>query len=222
MEEITTELFGTELIDSTDLIQLVFRFLFNGVFLFILVRLLYYPSQKRKDFLFTFMILNILIFFISFLLSSVKLQLGFAFGLFAVFSVLRYRTEALPIKEMTYLFTVIGLAVINAVSNKKISWAELMFTNMAIVGTVFVLEKLWLLRHETQRMVIYDNLELLKPENGERLLEDLHQRTGLRVTRYRIERFDLLRDVANISIYYFEDGNTGYQKAAGGDDDDED
>ena len=222
MEEITTELFGTELIDSTDLIQLVFRFLFNGVFLFILVRLHYYPSQKRKDFLFTFMILNIRIFFISFLLSSVKLQLGFAFGLFAVFSVLRYRTEALPIKEMTYLFTVIGLAVINAVSNKKISWAELMFTNMAIVGTVFVLEKLWLLRHETQRMVIYDNLELLKPENGERLLEDLHQRTGLRVTRYRIERFDLLRDVANISIYYFEDGNTGYQKPAGGDDDDED
>ena len=215
------ELLGTKLLNDKDFFELVVRFFFDFAFLFIVVRVLYYPTHKRKDYLFTFIIFNILIFFLSFLLSSVKLQLGFAFGLFAVFSILRYRTEALPIKEMTYLFIVIGIAVINAVANKKISWAELVFTNAAIVGAVYVLEKIWLLRHESQRMVIYDNIELIKPENNAQLIEDLKQRTGLNVTRTRIEKIDLLRDVAVLYAYYYDDENPGYSDTIDdGDDDD--
>jgi len=201
------ELLGTKLLNEKDFFELVLRFVFDFIFLFIVVRLLYYPKHQRKDYLFTFIIFNILIFFLSFLLSSVKLQLGFAFGLFAVFSILRYRTEALPIKEMTYLFIVIGIAVINAVANKKISWAELVFTNAAIVGAVYVLERMWLLRHETQRLVVYDNIELIKPENSAQLIADLKNRTGLLVTRTRIDKIDLLRDVAFLYVYYYDDQN---------------
>jgi hypothetical protein len=203
------ELLGTKLLNEKDFFELVLRFVFDFIFLFIVVRLLYYPKHQRKDYLFTFIIFNILIFFLSFLLSSVKLQLGFAFGLFAVFSILRYRTEALPIKEMTYLFIVIGIAVINAVANKKISWAELLFTNAAIVGAVYVLERMWLLRHETQRLVVYDNIELIKPENSAQLIADLKNRTGLPVTRTRLDKIDLLRDVAFIYVYYYDDQNHG-------------
>jgi len=203
------ELLGTKLLNEKDFFELVLRFVFDFIFLFIVVRLLYYPKHQRKDYLFTFIIFNILIFFLSFLLSSVKLQLGFAFGLFAVFSILRYRTEALPIKEMTYLFIVIGIAVINAIANKKISWAELLFTNAAIVGAVYVLERMWLLRHETQRLVVYDNIELIKPENSAQLIADLKNRTGLPVTRTRLDKIDLLRDVAFIYVYYYDDQNQG-------------
>ena len=215
------ELLGTKLLNEKDFFELVLRFVFDFIFLFIVVRLLYYPKHQRKDYLFTFIIFNILIFFLSFLLSSVKLQLGFAFGLFAVFSILRYRTEALPIKEMTYLFIVIGIAVINAVANKKISWAELVFTNAAIVGAVYVLERMWLLRHETQRLVVYDNIELIKPENSAQLIADLKNRTGLPVTRTRVDKIDLLRDVAFLYVYYYDDQNQG-DGAVNDDGDDED
>ncbi|MCG3164662.1 MAG: hypothetical protein POELPBGB_00421 [Bacteroidia bacterium] len=215
------ELLGTKLLNEKDFTELLFRFLFDFIVMFVIVRMLYYPTQKRKDYLFTYIIFNILIFFISFLLSNVKLQLGFAFGLFAVFGILRYRTEALPIKEMTYLFIVIGLAIINALANKKISWAELVFTNMAILGATYALEKMWLLRHETQKLVVYDNLELIKPENRDKLIEDLNKRTGLTITRTRLEKIDFLRDVAFLHIFYYEDKAEGYINSADNSDDDD-
>jgi uncharacterized membrane protein YcaP (DUF421 family) len=215
------ELLGTKLLNVNDFTELLFRFLFDFIVMFIIVRLLYYPIQKRKDYLFTYIIFNILIFFISFLLSNVKLQLGFAFGLFAVFGILRYRTEALPIKEMTYLFIVIGLAIINALANKKISWAELVFTNMAILGATYALEKMWLLRHETQKLVVYDNIELIKPENKDKLIEDLNKRTGLTITRTRLEKIDFLRDVAFLHIFYYEDKVDSYANSAQDNDDDD-
>ncbi len=215
------ELLGTKLLNERDFTELLFRFLFDFIVMFVIVRLLYYPIQKRKDYLFTYIIFNILIFFISFLLSNVKLQLGFAFGLFAVFGILRYRTEALPIKEMTYLFIVIGLAIINALANKKISWAELVFTNMAILGATYALEKMWLLRHETQKLVVYDNIELIKPEHREKLIEDLSKRTGLAITRTRLEKIDFLRDVAFLHIFYYEDKTEGYANSAEDSDDDD-
>ena len=215
------ELLGTKLLNERDFTELLFRFLFDFIVMFIIVRMLYYPIQKRKDYLFTYIIFNILIFFISFLLSNVKLQLGFAFGLFAVFGILRYRTEALPIKEMTYLFIVIGLAIINALANKKISWAELAFTNLAIMGATYALEKMWLLRHETQKLVVYDNIELIKPEHREKLIEDLSKRTCLAITRTRLEKIDFLRDVAFLHIFYYEDKTDGYVNSAEDSDDDD-
>lgn len=199
------EIFGIPLLDLEDFRELVFRFSINFIVAFVVIRMLYYPAAKRKDYLFTYFIFNMLIFFVSFLMSSVKLQLGFAFGLFAVFGILRYRTEALPIKEMTYLFIVISISVINALANKKISLAELVFTNSMIIGFTFAMERVWLLRHEARKTVVYEKIDLIKPENHSLLKEDLETRTGLQINRFEIGRIDLLRDVANVRIFYFED-----------------
>ena len=199
------EVFGIPLLDGDDFFELIFRFSINFVVAFVVIRMLYYPASKRKDYLFTYFIFNVLIFFVSFLMSSVKLQLGFAFGLFAVFGILRYRTEPLPIKEMTYLFVVISIAVINALANKKISIAELMFTNLVIVGITYGMERIWLLRHEARKTIVYEKIDLIKPQNYALLKSDLEDRTGLEITRVEIGRIDFLRDVARIRIFYFED-----------------
>lgn len=200
------EIFGSPLYDI-DFLELAFRLAINCVIAFVIIRMIYYPVHNRKDYLFTYFIFNLLIFFLSYLLSGVKLQLGFAFGLFAIFGILRYRTEALAIKEMTYLFVVIAIAVINALSNKKISFAELMFTNLAIVTVTYLLEKKWLLRHEVSKTVVYEKIDLVKPENHHLLIKDLEERTGLKIVRVRIGRIDFLRDVARVKIYFFEDEN---------------
>jgi hypothetical protein len=200
------EIFGSPLYDI-DFLELAFRLAINCSIAFVIIRMIYYPVHNRKDYLFTYFIFNLLIFFLSYLLSGVKLQLGFAFGLFAIFGILRYRTEALAIKEMTYLFVVIAIAVINALSNKKISFAELMFTNLTIVTVTYLLEKKWLLRHEVSKTVVYEKVELVKPENHHLLIRDLEERTGLKIVRVRIGRIDFLRDVARVKIYFFEDEN---------------
>lgn len=200
------EIFGSPIYDE-NFLELVFRLGINSMVAFVIIRLIYYPVQKRKDYLFTYFIFNLLIFFLSYLLSSVKLQLGFAFGLFAIFGILRYRTEALAIKEMTYLFVVIAIAVINALANKKISMAELMFTNMAIITITYLLEKKWLLRHETNKTIVYEKIDLIKPENYALLVQDLEQRTGLKIVKVQIGKIDFLRDVAIVKIFFFDDEN---------------
>ena len=143
------------------------------------------------------------------LLDSVKLQLGFALGLFAIFGIIRYRTDPIAIKEMTYLFLVIGISVINALSNKKISHAELVFANLLIVFLTFGMERIWLLRHEVRKNILYEKIELIVPEKREELIEDLKSRTGLNISRKEIRRIDFLKDIANIRIFYYED-NTEY------------
>ena len=201
------EIFGSPLYDE-DFLELLFRLEIDFFVAFVIIRLIYYPVHNRKDYLFTYFIFNILIFFLSYLLSGIKLQLGFAFGLFAIFGILRYRTEALRIKEMTYLFVVIAVAVINALSNKKISYAELMFTNFAIIGVTYLIETKWLLRHETSKTINYEKIGLIRPENRQQLIEDLADRTGLKINRVQVGRIDFLRDTARVRIFYFEDENT--------------
>ncbi len=200
------EIFGSPLYDQ-DFLELLFRLSINCVVAYVIIRHIYYPVHNRKDYLFTYFLFNLLIFFVSYLLSSVKLQLGFAFGLFAIFGILRYRTEPLRIKEMTYLFIVIAIAIINALANKKISYSELMFTNLAIIGVTYVLEKKWLLRHEVNKTIIYEKIDLIRPENHHLLKQDLEERTGLNITRLQVGRVDFLRDVARVRIFYFEDEN---------------
>lgn len=200
------EIFGSPLYDQ-DFLELLFRLIINFIVAFIIIRLIYYPVHNRKDYLFTYFVFNLLIFFVSYLLSGVKLQLGFAFGLFAIFGILRYRTEQLAIKEMTYLFVVIAIAIINALANKKISHAELFFTNFAIIAVTYLLEKQWLLRHETSKTITYEKIDLIKPENQPQLIEDLTTRTGLKINRVQVGRIDFLRDTARVRIFYFEDEN---------------
>jgi len=141
---------------------------------------------------------------LCFLLDNVKLQLGFALGLFAIFGIIRYRTQQIPIKEMTYLFLVIGISVVNALANSKISYAELLFANLALFFITFFLEKTWHLKHESRKTVEYEKIELIKPENRQQLIADLESRTGLKINRLEIGRIDFLRDTARLRIYYYE------------------
>jgi hypothetical protein len=139
------------------------------------------------------------------MLESVKLQMGFALGLLAVFGIIRYRTDAIPIKEMTYLFVVIGMSVMNALINKKISLVELSFANLVIIGATYGLERVWLLRHEAQKIIVYENIDLIKVGREEEMIADIELRTGIKVNRFEIGKIDFLRDTALIKIYFFED-----------------
>jgi hypothetical protein len=145
-----------------------------------------------------------------FLLESVKLEMGFALGLFAVFGIIRYRTDAIPIKEMTYLFIVIGMSVMNALINKKISLAELMFANLAILALTYGLEHVWLLRHESQKLVVYEKITLIQKGRRAELIADLEERTGIKINRVEIGKIDFLRDTVMVKIYFYEDQQDGH------------
>lgn len=198
------KLFGMRLF-HVDFWELLFKFGLNLLVLFVLIRLIYYPIHRKKDYLFTYFLFNILIFFLCVLLNSVKLSIGFAFGLFAIFGVLRYRTEQISIKDMTYLFAVITIAVINSLASKKVSITELVFTDGMILLVTLVLERVWLTRHEAMRQLIYERIDLIKPSNRALLMADLHERLGVRVSRVEVGRIDLLRDTAQLRVFYFED-----------------
>jgi hypothetical protein len=201
------EFLNIEIVFWEDFLDLLFRTAFNLIVVLILVRYLYYRTTPRKDYLFTYILISLVVFFMCFLLENVKLELGFALGLFAIFGIIRYRTRQMPIREMTYLFLVIGISVINALSNRKVSYAELLFTNFALLVITFLLEKVFLLRHESKKVINYENVELIKPEHREELKRDLEARTGLTINRLEVGRIDYLRDSARIFIYYFEKDN---------------
>ncbi|HHZ64478.1 MAG TPA: DUF4956 domain-containing protein [Flavobacteriales bacterium] len=200
-----TKVFGVKLIDTEDFLELITRFGFNLFISVLVVRYIYYPVTKRKDYLFTYLMFSVIVFFLCQLLSNVKLGLGFALGLFAIFGIIRYRTDPIPIKEMTYLFVVIGISAINGLANKKISYTELVFTNFMIAALTYGLEKVWLLKHESRQTVIMEKIELIKPENHQQLLEDLRERTGLNIHRTEIGRIDFLRDTARVRVFYYEE-----------------
>lgn len=201
----SAEIWGIDLIDTEDFFELVARFCFNLLIITIAVRFLYYPGARRKDYLFTYILISSTIFLLCILLDNVKLQIGFALGLFAIFGIIRYRTNPIPIKEMTYLFLVIGISVINALANKKVSYAELLFTNFAVLGITFVLEKVNLVRHESTKMIEYEKIDLITRDKREELIADLEKRTGIKINRIEIGRISFLKDVVKIKIYYFEE-----------------
>lgn len=196
------ELFGIEFFDKQDLIKLLFKFAINLGFLVIIVRYIYYKTKDEKDYVFTFFMFNILTFLICYLLRKVPIEMGFALGLFAVFGILRYRTETVPIRQMTYLFIVIGLSMINSLSNKSISWVEILMANSIIAGVTFVIDKLLFNNVLKRKSIIYERIDLIKPEHHEALLSDLESRTGIAIHSYEIGAIDFLRDTAKITIYY--------------------
>jgi len=198
------KLYGIDLINPIGLTELFVRFTFNLLVSTIIIRYLYYPTTKRKDYLFTFVMLSTTIFLLIFMLESVKMKIGFALGLFAIFGIIRYRTNPIPIKEMTYLFVVITVSVINGMTSKKISYAELITTNLIIVFVVFVIEKLLLLRHETSKRITYEKIELIKPEKRKELIADLEERTGIKISRVEIGRINFLQDTARVKIFFYE------------------
>ena len=185
-----------------ELMNLIIRFGFNLTIAFIIIKLIYQRNHTNNDFVFTYFMFNSLIFFFAFLLGNVTINIGFAFGLFAVFAILRYRTDPIPIKEMTYLFIVITIGVINALSSAEVSYAELLFTNVALVGLTYFLETYWQKNLLVRITIEYEKIENIKPENHDTLLADLKERTGLNIQSFKFRGMNFLRDTARIMIYY--------------------
>ena len=187
---------------SHELLNLIIRFGFNLSVAFIIIKLIYQRDHNNNDFVFTYFMFNSLIFFFASILGSITINMGFAFGLFAVFAILRYRTAPIPIKEMTYLFIVITIGVINALSGDEVSFSALLFTNTALVGLTYFLEKYWQNNLLASMNIDYEKIENVKPENHEALLADLKERTGLNIQDFQFSRMNFLRDTARIKIYY--------------------
>jgi hypothetical protein len=187
---------------AADMANLLLRITLNLAVTAIIVRVVYYRLYRERDYIFTYFLLNIVTFSLAFLLNKVPIGLGFALGLFAVFGILRYRTEAIQVRNLTYLFVVIGIALLNALSNEQISLVELLIVNGLILGAVCLFEMTPSSVREQSRRVLYDRLDLLGPDTADALLEDLRARTRLPIVRFEIGNVDLLRDTVEIDVYY--------------------
>ncbi len=190
-------------------VKLLVRLLIDLTAVFILVRFIYYPIYKHRELFFTYFIFNIVIFLISFLLNKVDLSMGAAFGLFAVFSMLRYKTEEIAIKDMTYLFLVIALGLVSAVTKIKdtadhIEYIFLIGINALVLLITYLLESNIFMKKESVKTILYENIEMIKEGKQADLLADLKLRTGFNVHRYSIHKIDFLKDAAQIKIYFYE------------------
>ena len=195
---------------SAGVTEMLIRFGFFLVVLFIIVYFLYYRKTHRRDYFFTLVLLSVSIFFLIYLLGSVKVKIGFALGLFAIFGVLRYRTETIPVREMSYMFGVISLSVINALAD-SLSFVELLIPNLAIALLIWMFETFVLRKNLASKLILYDRIELIDPARREELLEDLAKRTGLNITKLNIGSVDFLKDSAIIKIEYENDGTADKQ-----------
>lgn len=204
------ELYGTNFFDIAGLVPLAIRFSFNILVVGIIVRGLYYTLTRKKNYMFSFLLIGVVVFLVCFLLESLDMGIGFALGLFAIFGIIRYRTNPIPIKEMTYLFVVIGISVVNGLATAKVTYLELVFTNIIVILIVYILEKVWLMKNETKKVIDYEKIELIHPDKRAELVEDLKQRTGLPINRVEIGRINFLRDTVRLLIYYREDRENNF------------
>ena len=186
---------------DNNLAEIAIRFLVNVLVITILVRGIYFYFKKDKEYAFTFFLFNVLVFFMCYLMLAIEISMGFAFGLFAIFGILRYRTDTIPIKEMTYLFTSIAIALINSVG--EFSWVSV-FMNIMILMFVFMMEKIWFTNREQSTSIRYEKIELLQGDK-ERVLEDLRNRTHLKVTHFEVRTYNFLNDSAMLKIYFTPD-----------------
>ena len=187
---------------SPEIIDLIFKYSFNLFFAILIIRFIYHKNNERKnDFVFTYFMLNSLIFFFAYILGSLTINMGFAFGLFAVFAILRYRTNTIPIKEMTYLFIVITIGVINSLSGDTVDISVLILTNTILTMMAYLLENYWQKNYLISRSITYKKIENLKPENHDQLLIDLKNNTGLDIKSFDIKRMNLETGSARIKIY---------------------
>ena len=188
----------------SELARLLPGFALNLVVAFTLIVLIYYPSNHaRKEYIFTFFSFNILIYFVSGLLRDVQLTIGFGFGLLAVFSTLRYRTARIPVKEMTYLFICITVPFMNTLfMSTRMTFQELIIVNVILVVAIFLIEKSWGVTYESSKEIIYEKIELIKPDQYGALLDDLRTRTGIEIKHCEVNEIDYLRDTARLTIYY--------------------
>ena len=194
-------LFGIPWFDGPSLWMMLLRFAINLAVCWFIVGCLYYKKSKRRDYYFTFMLFSITIFFLIFLMDNVKVQIGFALGLFAIFGMIRYRTETVPIREMTYLFVVVGISVINGLA-MTVSYTELIITNLIIVLSVWVFETIHQKTRLESKIIVYEKVALAHADRENELMADLKSRTGLDIKRLEVGHIDYLKDIAYIKIFY--------------------
>ena len=195
------ELLGIPLFDD-DFYKMMIRFLLNLFFLTGIVKFIYYKHSRKREYLFTFYLIGIVVYFLCFTLKKYELDLGMALGLFAIFGIIRYRTLPLEVKEMTYLFVVIGISVMNALSNKKMSYAEIIAANSIILFALYLLECYWSRTATLSKNVTYEIIENIRPENHHLLKADLEKRLGIEILSFEIGSVNFLRDIAKITVYY--------------------
>ncbi len=202
-----TEILGLypDFFDFPGFAKLGLRFGLNLAFTAMIVLGVYVRRYGKNEYIFTYFMFNAITFALCFLLRKVPIELGFALGLFAVFGILRYRTEAIRTQDLTYMFVVIGIAILNAVANKKVSLAELLLVNGAIVALTALLERLTFFRADQSRVITYDNMDIIRKNDHAALIADLRDRTGLNVQRVRVGSVNLLRDTAQVVVYFPED-----------------
>ena len=192
---------GVPLCDTQSLLHLLMRFAFNLIVTWIIARYCYYVKSQRRDYVLTYMLFGAAMFLLIFLMESVSIQIGMTLGLFAIFGVIRYRTETVPIREMTYLFIFICVAVINGLA-LNISYVELIVANLLLLLLIWTVEGRRLLRHTSAKLVIYEKINLIAPEKREEMIADLEERLGHKVNKVEVGHVDFLRDVAFVKVYY--------------------
>lgn len=197
---------GIPLFEVSSLIELIVRFAFNLLVCWFIIKFFYYKKSGRRDFYFTFMLFSVAVFLLIFLLDTVKLQLGMALGLFAIFGILRYRTEQVSIREMTYLFVIIAVSVINGLA-KALPISELVVANLMFVIIIALMESPRVVKHVSTKVILYEKIDLITPDKSEELQADLKKRTGIDFIKYEIGHIDFLRDVAYIKLYYHLERN---------------
>lgn len=215
-EPATDNFLSIPFFDAPSLIQLLLRFGFNLLICWVIIQFFYYKKGGRRDFYFTFLLFSVTVFLLIFLLDNVKLQLGFALGLFAIFGMIRYRTETVPIREMTYLFVIIGISVINGLAI-TLSYMELIVTNLIFVLVTMLLECNKILKHTASKIILYEKIQLIVPGKEKELREDLKTRTGLDIQKIEIGNIDFLRDIAYIKVYYMPKQNEAGNQIASSD-----
>ena len=193
---------GVPLVDMTSLWTLLVRFAFHFIVCWVIVRCFYYPKSRRNDYYFTFMLFAITIFLLIIHMENMKMAISFALGLFAIFGMIRYRTETLKVREMTYLFIIIGLSIINGLA-LTVSYLELGVTNLLFLISIWLFESDIITTRRTEtKIILYDKIDNVKHGKEEVLLADLKERTGLDITEVEVGHIDFLRDVAYVKVTY--------------------
>jgi len=195
------------------MLELMLTFGGNLVSCLVLVLGIYHAISKRRDYVFSFILVSTAVFLLCHLLINVEIDLAFALGLFAIFGIIRYRTDAIPIREMTYLFIVIALSVLNALAPSSAGWEVIGAANVTVWALTFVLDRFWTIRHVATKVVVYDRVDLLSEGRRDELIRDLEQRTGVQIIRIEIGKVDLLRDTAIIKVHFDGDAQPGTLKA---------
>lgn len=194
----------------SDLTNFLLGFLVNFVVGLIIVRFIYYPRTKDKRFVFTYLTFSTVIYFVVSLMANITIGIGVGFGLFAIFRIVRYRTEPMPVREMTYLFVLMSLPVMNSSGMLQTAWPQLLIANTVIILVLWLLEKEWGFEYQLPRHVVYEKIELIQPSRQAEMVADLEARTGRKVERVEVGKIDFLKDTADLRVYFAKEDQNGW------------